>query len=588
MSSIISTFSAKNSLSAIGNYRIVSFNSFFERLTAITDYTDVITGETADVIVQRAMRWSKDGDSWSLWIDYSLTDKTPITSLVFDPATPTLIELKYKLVNSPASSPTLEDGTNVSPDIYLEQFELSFDTQSIATGGGEFKPITRCTDEFCSMPVILQSNFTFDPYAVNKSMCLYKDLSKMVNNLFGHEVFYWRITPQNRSQDIVFKEWTLFNVSQHKCIKVLVPNNEFPDNKPNYNITGIDFEAPFEIQIDKAFFESFFGKNAMPQTRDIIYFPLLNRLYEVGSSYLFRDFMMQPIYFKVALIKYQPKADQLMSEDITDTFDSITLTTEKLFGEQMDEQIQRVTKPQQYVTITHEQDPIRGLYNRKLEAVRYDFYNNWTLIGEYYYDMNALYNMENQSVMAVQWKPTVKVGAKESRSFSCWFQPQPFATNVNRNLFSGTSGTAGYKIDLNYVPNGASQIIFTYNNTSYTFSLAGSNINEDEWYGLFVNFSNEFSQVGMYLLGMQANTSDLKILKKEVKSFTPNEIDLETKYWIDSSPLFITNIRLFDAMVEEEHMSLVLNQMIVKDSHKAIIIDNARPLLRLPKLANPK
>lgn len=589
MSSIISQFTSKNSLSAIGNYRIVSFNSYFEKLTALTDYTDTITGETDDATVQRSFRWSRDGDMWSMWIDFSIADKTPMTGLSFDPAAPTFVEFRFKLINPTSAPSVLAEGTDVSPDVYFEEFELFFTTQSQEVGGGDFKVITRCTDEFCTMPVILQNNFSFDPYAVNKGMCLYKDLSKMVNMLFGHEVMYWRITPQHRSQDIVFKEWTLFNVAPHKCIKIMVPNNEFPDSKPNYNVTGLDFEQPFEIQVDKAFFESYFGKNVMPQTRDIIYMPLTNRLYEIASSYAYRDFMMQPVYYKLSLIKYQPKADQLMSDTVADTFDSITLTTEKLFGEQMDEQIKKITKPQQYVTITHDQDPIRDLYNRRLQSIRYNLYNqNWTLLSEYYYDMNALYDLEGESTMAIQYKPTVQIGLTESRSYSCWFQPQDFGTSVTRNLFSGTSGSSGYKIDLNYLPSGTSQVILTYNGTAHTFNLTGVTMDSDTWYGLFVNFSNAFSQAGVYLWKMQMGTSELKLASSSVAAFTPAALDLPTKYWIDSSPLAITNIRLFDAMVEEEQMSSVLNQMIVKDSHRAIIIDNSKPLLRLPRLANPK
>ena len=72
---------------------------------------------------------------------------------------------------------------------------------------------------------------------------------------------------------------------------------------------GVDFEMPFEIQIDKNYFQEIFGDGAGPQKRDVIWFPNTDRIYEVSSSYLFRDFMNEPLYFKVTLIKWLPKAN---------------------------------------------------------------------------------------------------------------------------------------------------------------------------------------------------------------------------------------------------------------------------------------
>jgi hypothetical protein len=38
-------------------------------------------------------------------------------------------------------------------------------------------------------------------------------------------------------------------------------------------------------------------------------------------------------------------------------------------------------------------------------------------------------------------------------------------------------------------------------------------------------------------------------------------------------------------MVEKEKQSALLNQNVVGDSQLAIVIDNAKPVLRLPKIA---
>ena len=56
-------------------------------------------------------------------------------------------------------------------------------------------------------------------------------------------------------------------------------------------------------------------------------------------------------------------------------------------------------------------------------------------------------------------------------------------------------------------------------------------------------------------------------------------------YKTKSSPLWITNFRFFKQMVEEEKQSTILNQNIVGDAQLGIIIDNAKPILKLPKVA---
>ena len=59
-------------------------------------------------------------------------------------------------------------------------------------------------------------------------------------------------------------------------------------------------------------------------------------------------------------------------------------------------------------------------------------------------------------------------------------------------------------------------------------------------------------------------------------------------YKVITSPLYITNIRLFKKMIDIDKQSIVLNQNIVRDAQLAHIIDNAQPLLKLPKFANRK
>jgi len=212
----------------------------------------------------------------------------------------------------------------------------------------------------------------------------------IVNKMFGFETNYYSVQPQSRSKDVVLKEWTLFDVVEERCVKVMVPQNQFPDNKPNYDPFGINFEEPFEIHIDKVYFESLFGRGSQPRKRDIIYFPLTNRIYEINSTYLFRDFMYSPIYFKIELKKYNPKSNTYYRDPAyKEELDGISLNSQKLFGAETEDQEKLITKPQQYRTTTSDRgtDPARSYVYEKLPIVSYELNNNWTIVFNNYYDL---------------------------------------------------------------------------------------------------------------------------------------------------------------------------------------------------------
>lgn len=592
-----------NTLGNIGSYRIISYSDPFSNVISIEDIFDSVSGETAGYFAKRSFRYSKDGSIWSLWIDFvpsnqSPENMAPLRNIVFDPDLQYFFEFRYIIVDTPGFSPQLDPGAQISPDITIDTFDIEINfLQRDPYAGFNIRPVTGlCSDEFHTIPVLFQNtNFTFDPYGINRGISLYQDLSSLVNTTFGHLVNYWRITPQARSKDIVFKEWTIFHVTAEKCLKVLVPNNEFPDNKPQYNQFGIDFEQPFEIHIDRGYWESFFGKGTMPQKRDVIYFKLNNRLYMIQSSYVFRDFMQQPLYFKVLLVKYQNNVDTIMTPEQETMFDDITISTEELFGEDMQKEIEKTTKPQQYVTINYDSDPIREKVLRALPITRLDFYVNWTLVAEHYYAMNQPYIQYGGSeVEAVKYRVKAKQLSNESRSFTCWFQPQLNTKNVDkkRPLLRGMNSSGlGVNVDLMFSNTALnispSQIVLSLNSDQYTFNLQ-KQLNKDTWYALVVNWSNEFLQASVDLYVQQESSNALFRISHEIKSINVAEFDTDFNYSIMTSPLNLTNVRLYKEMLEEEHHNIVMCQLIVKDSDKAIIIDNAKPILRLARIANPK
>ena len=126
--------------------------------------------------------------------------------------------------------------------------------------------------------------------------------------------------------------------------------------------------------------------------------------------------------------------------------------------------------------------------------------------------------------------------------------------------------------------------------------------------GVF-NFSNIFRQYSIKVWRLTydpdnpaTQTSDLTLVHSldgvtsqiytfDIQSVIENDYDSpyygtnNFAYRTRSSPVWVTNYRLFKNMIAEEKQSAILNQNIVDDAQLALIVDNAKPILKLPLVA---
>jgi hypothetical protein len=581
-----------------------------------------------------------------------------------------------------------------------------------------------CSKELYTKSIIFNDcspDKLFKPYDVNRGINIYQDLSKTVNTLFGHEVSYYSVQPNGRGKDVILKEYSLFDVVDEKCIKVMVPGNNFPDNKPIYDTFGIQFEQPLEIHIDRKYFESIFGKGAAPRKRDIIFFPLTNRIYQIESTYLHRDFNLYPVFFKCQLMKYEVKQNtQFINPVAEKELHDYTVNTKDLFGEETQDEIEKVTKNQQYFVSSQRrnEDPTRAYIDHYLPIIEFDLNNNYTIVFNSYYDLERYLYDDPQSSSkteeqkeAVRYKSLPILGENDELSFTCWFKTRNYIDKtklVNRpsaklsmssyvqgngtityssatphkltmadgyvSILADSARSGGFKIisipdqySFKVADNGSPitgsiatwrfqkaqsrnlvygrkngqgisiQMIWSGSNTSTTsteyvqtgsfrilvndleiLSPFGTGTNSpigqfiptlDDWYGFVFNFSNIFKQYSVNVWQMlydpenpDAQTSDLGmvhfkegLISQKYMYEIPSEIEQSNQvetwktdnnaYKVLGSPLYLTNLRIFQNMIEKEKQSAILNQNIVGDSQLAIIIDNAKPVLKLPKIA---
>jgi len=436
----------------IGSHRVLTWDKPFENVTIFNGWIiDAANSNSSGPIINADdiaidFRYSIDGKTWSLWVNVGtalggLTNEfSQLFPISLDPENKFYPEFRFTSVLRNADGTIIVTPDEpIDPSVVIVSFELDLDyapvPETLIT-----RPAPVCSNEISNRPVVISDcKFTLNPYNVNKALNMYKDLSLMINKVFGLDANYYSIQPQARGKDVVLKEYTLFNVVSEKCMKIMVPQNQFPDNKINFDPFGLQFEEPFEIQIDKRYFESIFGKGSQPRKRDIIYFPLTNRIYEINSTYLFRDFMQSPVYFKIELRKYSPKSNTYFQDPAyKEELDGITLTTSELFGEEVKSEEIKSSKPQQYATTITQmsQDPIRSYVYNELPIIEYDLNNNWTIVLNHYYDLSESFadvsefeSDPNRYKNAVRYKYLPKLLANQELAFTCWFSLRNFYDN---------------------------------------------------------------------------------------------------------------------------------------------------------------
>jgi hypothetical protein len=405
-------------LTNIGDFAVFTTKDPIPYVTALTGYTEQISGNPM-AIIKREYRYSFTNKVKSVWVEIV---GGVLSGALLDPNEELFVDFRYTLI---ANGPTTVDWVKpqYTQDPIAKDKFLGFEPVMICCEGGNITALTKI------------ENFTFDPYKVNPAVNMYRDLSYTINTLFGHDVHYARAMPLANGKDFTLKEWTLYDVDEPQCFKLLVPNNEFPDNKINFGPYGLDFEMPFEVHVVKQYFEDIFGVGTGPQKRDIVYFPLTNRIYEVGSSYLYRDFMQKDSYWKVGLVKYAPRSNRYETTDLRESLDEISWDAEERFGEEIRNDEVKKVKPQQYnQKIGSSVDPVRVYLDDKLNITQSDLINYHTVLSRSQYDLRSIYDSTDLNKIAVRYTNPSIFPSSENRAFSAWFKDLQPKTRVPKDV----------------------------------------------------------------------------------------------------------------------------------------------------------
>lgn len=543
------------------------------------------------------VRWSHDKMSWSAWTPYGRG-----LSVVPDPFPGILAGgrdffLNVRAVRAPSGTGTPLELTGIS----VEFSQQALPEQPVVSPFAEEGCMAvACTVVNSCSGVVSECDpgMLWRPYeSMAQAIKTYEDLSCVTAEMWGHCVRYFRIEPDLASSDAVLKEHSIYDAVDVKDIKVLVKDNEFPDNGFSYTEFDMDFQEGLEVHIVRQHFERAFGHTKRPQEKDFLYFPLLDRLFEVQSAYLFRGFMQAPVYYKAMLYKWQDRKNVLRDRAmpaIDEYVDGMTTDFEELLRGEIDKQEEIVTKPLQYRTISvGGYDHVRSYVHESLSILEQDVQNYFTLVAKYRYDMVSV----PPSQPAVIWKHTLSSGATDSVAVSFWLSPLAHslgstgATSVEPIVVGQTSGSTGISVSAVYVsgPTSTAAVMHgfevTIGSTSHAF-VGGTGFTAGEWVGCVVNVTPDFGQVSAFMWAMRPaseKTTNLRLVYSDTRPHGQLGLAGGEPMWAPGGHHLLTNVRVWSVPIEEEKQPLVLNQYVVRDSHLAVLIDNAVPPLRMPR-----
>lgn len=288
----------------------------------------------------------------------------------------------------------------------------------------------RNTESIGGLEVNLDANGAdiLNPNLALSAVQTYNTFNNVANKMFGIEARWFRAVPQQRSKDVIFQEYTLSCVEDEPlCLKVVVPDGNFPESNYQFDLMGLEYNIPTEIQIDKRYWEEIAGFGTAPQRKDIVYLPLPNKLFQVVSSFLKRGFMEQETTWVVNLEKYQPEASRKEGDALKETIDKYTVSEESLFGEQIDANVEKLTDKKQMSPLSSTSEDKYKELDSKLVVL----HNNLDIYGiiaaESVYDMNT-----SAGFNAVTYKNSTDIiSSSEDRALMAWVYPRKTTTEYN-------------------------------------------------------------------------------------------------------------------------------------------------------------
>lgn len=424
----------------------------------------------------------------------------------------------------------------------------------------------------------------FQPY--NNLDCAIQLQSQMIDSvicMFGIPVYYIRINPQKDSADFTFKEYTLHKIDTIKQIKLIIPDGTMPSSNPKLSELDFEWEIDWETEISKSQFAKAFGDDAYPKQGDMIYIPMMNRMWEVNSAYDEKNegIMWRSTTWKVFLVKYVDgtNVDLGQYDDLIDNW--MQHTYENTFAEiEKNEQERLVgatplTSPKFAATNLFDifmEDSVRKQYTKQDISIIDKTYNHKSSVVS-----RNIYRFKNNN--------------------GCIIYQQPICGDCGTMMFIiETNGTLNGELSRDIINFGNLQVNVNYISDSQKFNIEWNNIICDlepfksymvilKWNkNTFTTEMNVYEytynkNIPVYTLKPHMYYFDYENPVCSKTNIYNNDLDMKLglSCQVHSYPLNITNIKYYNQYLGLEES--IKESIKYTTQHKACVInDLARPI----------
>lgn len=432
-------------------------------------------------------------------------------------------------------------------------------------------------------------------------------MDSIMNIRNGWEVEYALSDPDQKGSDSILHEHQLFNIIMVKKLNIIVPKNQFPNNEISFSGLDLDLIQSFEVHITKQEFKDTFGVEFRPGKEDYLYFCDRNQLWEVDQLVPARGAYNTETYYRVLLKKYNKRANRQHTNPQDQAWhDALTKhsTLEDLFKIQVDAEIKHVSKnnniniesPSQQYSHTTVID-FRGKIDNRVQFKSELISNATITLTDTQYDMPL--TSKNAKLVKYTYKDQ-ELTKSDNRALSMWFRMDDYDPAWTWDLFNNYDNinSKGYKLTL-----GQGALTFTFNGNIW--QLPVTNIVKQTWYCFYVGLNQQQQELEIAVYRRQGENgfalADSKLISVHknvwqnivVDDFVhTNEmfiggVDLMTNNTGGNSKRWnLTNIRLYNQIIEKAKRNIVLNERVVKDAQLTLLIDNAEPKKILPEYGN--
>lgn len=603
---------------------------FPNEITLIDDYFELvenIEGLSNTIYLSTYFSYSFNNKDWSLWIPYSPTNFQQHIQI----EKPFRLKIKWEIT---------ENLTNDSVTI------LSVGVKYNSKEKNYFEVDDKNFSDLSSMEI-------GDFHIAGASIAnVHADIDFWINKNQGIVVRYWLTKPDINTSDYFLNEYSLHNTVDEKCINVIIPDGVIPENKPEINEWGTEFEE-FEIEIDKRYFESIFGINEKPRNGDYMYFPVANKMFYIFSNYLKRGIHETATSYRLNLKTYEDDLSVSKDEETIEFIGNMK-NHEELFAEEIVEEFVDNEKIQQNIPKTLSQDNVREEINSENIIVNDIVYNNGTELMKNYYDFRKIptdeiaikyeqeiFLNENSSIGFSNWIKIEKENLSEKLSFNIITQEligyNQLKLVLNKDvdvleLFEGAliSGVNCFLIKeilknntiivshnsilahvnlINLKKSSVINLCYTtgdnsiridivdyknivLHNNSGKIEMPISELSGDKWYNITTNISNPHKFLGFYIWSIEGNgeRNGTNLVNEFKKEIPiPNCYIIEkSKPFILGSSAYFGNIRIFNRSLEFQYQSQINSVRVLPKPSVAFIIDDAQTIFNNRNVGSSK